>query len=123
MNPRLAEQVRDLTPGHALDLGCGLGGDAIWLAQQGWRVSAVDVAPSALARARELAIDAGGADRISFIPTELLNGLGLDLGQWQVIRADTVERVATGPAGETATVTDTVLRLVRLAPPDEPAAT
>ena len=36
-NQRLVEQVADLTPGKALDVACGEGGDAIWLAEQGWR--------------------------------------------------------------------------------------
>lgn len=42
-NPRLTETVTGLSPGDALDLGCGGGGDALWLAGQGWRVTAVDL--------------------------------------------------------------------------------
>lgn len=41
--------------GAALDLGCGTGRDAVWLAMQGWQVTAVDILPDALDRARTLA--------------------------------------------------------------------
>lgn len=60
-NVRLVEVARDLEPGTALDLGCGEGGDAVWLAGRGWRVTAVDVAPAALERVREHAAQAGVA--------------------------------------------------------------
>ena len=50
-NAVLARETADLNPGSALDLGCGEGDDAIWLAHHGWRVTAVDVSPTALARA------------------------------------------------------------------------
>ena len=39
-----------LTPGRALDLGAGEGGDALWLAGQGWRVTATDVSQTACDR-------------------------------------------------------------------------
>ena len=52
VNATLAEVVSTLAVGRALDLGCGEGGDAIWLAQQGWQVTAVDVSPTAIARCR-----------------------------------------------------------------------
>jgi SAM-dependent methyltransferase len=65
-NPVLVDVVGSLRPGNALDLGCGEGGDAIWLARQGWRVTAVDVSATALDRAAEDAATAGVADRIYF---------------------------------------------------------
>ena len=65
-NPVLVDVVGSLPPGTALDLGCGEGGDAIWLARQGWRVSAVDVSATALRRAAAYAATAGVADRIDF---------------------------------------------------------
>jgi SAM-dependent methyltransferase len=50
-NGLLVAEVGDLPPGRALDLGCGEGGDAIWLARRGWRVTAVDISQVALDRA------------------------------------------------------------------------
>ncbi|GEM_PF-1131837 len=55
----LVEVAAPLAPGRALDLGCGLGGNAIWLAQRGWQVRAVDFADVALGTARERAGGAG----------------------------------------------------------------
>ena len=49
------------TPGTALDVACGEGADAIWLATHGWQVVAVDVSPVALRRAARHA-DAAGPD-------------------------------------------------------------
>jgi SAM-dependent methyltransferase len=51
-NPQLVAEVGDLEPGVALDAGCGEGAEAIWLAERGWRVTAVDIAAGALGRAR-----------------------------------------------------------------------
>jgi len=51
-NPQLVREAGGLKPGKALDLGCGEGADAIWLAQQGWTVTAVDVSAVALERAQ-----------------------------------------------------------------------
>jgi len=51
-NGRLVVEVDGLAPGRALDVGCGEGADAIWLAQRGWDVTAVDVSPLAVERAR-----------------------------------------------------------------------
>lgn len=51
-NPQLVREAGGLKAGKALDLGCGEGADAIWLAQQGWTVTAVDVSAVALERAR-----------------------------------------------------------------------
>ena len=53
VNPVLAEIAGDLTPGAALDLGCGAGGDALWLADRGWRVTAVDISANAVRRLSE----------------------------------------------------------------------
>ena len=58
-NPLLVRETERLAPGTALDLGCGEGGDAIWLAQRGWRVTGVDLSQTALDQARKHAADAG----------------------------------------------------------------
>lgn len=60
-NGALVVEVADLTPGSALDVGCGEGADAIWLAQRGWTVTAVEPSGIALERARAAA-DTKGAD-------------------------------------------------------------
>ncbi|WP_411114560.1 class I SAM-dependent methyltransferase [Streptomyces sp. 029-5] len=65
VNPLLAETAAPLRPGTALDLGCGAGGDTIWLAQQGWYVTAVDISATALERIRGRADDLGVADRVA----------------------------------------------------------
>ncbi|KNE81256.1 MULTISPECIES: SAM-dependent methyltransferase [Streptomyces] len=182
VNPLLAETAGPLRPGAALDLGCGAGGDTLWLARHGWQVTAVDVSATAVERVRERARELGAGDRVtaerhdlarSFpggefdlvsaqylhtpfplprsrilrtaaralrpgglllivdhgstapwswnqdpgvhhpTPTEVAAELDLDPGQWPVLRADRPRRRATGPSGETATVTDHVLVLRR----------
>jgi 2-polyprenyl-3-methyl-5-hydroxy-6-metoxy-1,4-benzoquinol methylase len=62
-NPQLVAEVAGLTPGTALDVGCGEGGDVIWLARQGWRVTGADFSANGLARAARHAKEAGVADR------------------------------------------------------------
>lgn len=57
-NPVFARIVEPITAGRALDLGCGEGADAVWLARHGWAVTAVDVSATALERARALAAHA-----------------------------------------------------------------
>ena len=67
-SPLVVEFTRDLAPGRALDLACGPGRHALYLAERGWRVAAVDGAPAAIellrARAKRsnLAIEARLAD-------------------------------------------------------------
>ncbi|GGI43911.1 SAM-dependent methyltransferase [Agromyces flavus] len=62
-NPQLVAEVARLTPGAALDVGCGEGGDVIWLARQGWRVTGADFSANGLARAARHAEESGVADR------------------------------------------------------------
>lgn len=65
-NAALVRETAGLVPGRALDLGCGEGADAIWLAGQGWRVVAADISRVALDRAAVHAGQAGVADRVDW---------------------------------------------------------
>lgn len=181
-NERLTETVSDLSPADALDLGCGDGGDTLWLADRGWHVTAVDISAVALARLTDLANSHGLGNRVtaerhdlrkSFpqgrfdlisahylhtpfdldratvlraaahalrpggrllvvdhgstapwswnqdpdlrypSPREVAAGIALDPATWLVERADSPRRIATGPDGRTAEVTDHVLQLRR----------
>lgn len=74
-NAALVDAVAPLAPGRVLDLGCGEGGDSVWLAEHGWTVSGLDVSATALDRARTeaesrgLAIDWVLADLATWEPT------------------------------------------------------
>jgi SAM-dependent methyltransferase len=182
-NAVLVDVVGSLPAGTALDLGCGEGGDAIWLAGRGWRVTAVDVSATALHRAATRAAEEGVGGLIEFQPHDLAStfptgtfdlvsahylqspiefpservlrkaayavapgGLllvvthasaphwswadpntrfptpeealaNLELGpqQWRIERLGAPERLATCQNGESATVTDNVIALRRLA--------
>jgi 2-polyprenyl-3-methyl-5-hydroxy-6-metoxy-1,4-benzoquinol methylase len=72
-NAQLLAEVGQLPPGRALDAGCGHGAEALWLAMQGWRVTALDFSAAALAHGRALAEAAGAelAARIHWIEAEL----------------------------------------------------
>lgn len=60
-NGALVAEVSKLAPGKALDLGCGEGADAIWLATREWRVTGIDISRVALDRAARAADEAGVA--------------------------------------------------------------
>ncbi|WP_436739821.1 class I SAM-dependent methyltransferase [Streptomyces sp. BBFR102] len=183
-NARLTETVTGLPPGDALDLGCGDGGDALWLADQGWQVTAADISNVAVERLAALARSHRRDDRISAVqhnlhrsfppgrfnlitahylhtpcdldrvsvlrsaahvlrpggrllvvdhgsaapwswnqdadtrypsPQELAADINLAPETWTVERADALQRIATGPGGHTAEVTDHVLLIRRTA--------
>jgi SAM-dependent methyltransferase len=73
-NQRLVEQTADLTPGYACDIGCGEGADAIWLAEQGWDVTALDVSRVALDRTAQHAIERGVDRRVRVGEYDVLAG-------------------------------------------------
>ncbi|AXK36116.1 class I SAM-dependent methyltransferase [Streptomyces armeniacus] len=183
-NALLVEAVTDLPPGDVLDLGCGNGGDSLWLARRGWRVTAVDISAVAADRLTERARAAGLGDRITAVrhdlhesfppgrydlvsahylhtpydldrtavlrvaaerlrpdgrllvvdhgstapwswnqdpdvrypsPQEVAAGIDLDPAVWTVERAEASRRMANGPDGSTAEVTDHVLCVRRAA--------
>ena len=71
VNRWLAEVAEPLTPGRALDLGCGEGGDTMWLAEHGWQIVGVDISETALGRAAAEASARGVSDRVEFRQTNL----------------------------------------------------
>lgn len=66
-SPSLLAEAAALPPGRALDAGCGRGADALWLADRGWQVLAVDVSDTALALAQQ----APGAERVEWVQADL----------------------------------------------------
>jgi SAM-dependent methyltransferase len=70
-NFALVTETSGLSPGRALDVGCGEGADAVWLAVQGWDVTALDVSQVALKRAARLAQQA--QVQVQWIPAALLD--------------------------------------------------
>ncbi|MCO6011348.1 NAD(P)/FAD-dependent oxidoreductase [Actinoallomurus purpureus] len=72
-NPQIVTEATGLPPGRALDVGSGEGADAVWLAERGWQVTAVDISPTALERAASHAASAGppAADRIEWVHADL----------------------------------------------------
>lgn len=65
-HPRILSETAGLTPGSALDVGCGAGAEALALAQAGWQVTGVDVSAQALAHAAERAQAAGVQERTTW---------------------------------------------------------
>ena len=70
-NAAVVDVLADLEPGTAIELGCGEGADAIWLARRGWRVTGLDLSPTAVARATDAARAAGAAESAHFLVADL----------------------------------------------------
>ena len=83
-NPALVDAATSNTPGRAVDVGCGEGADAVWLAEHGWDVTALDVSRVALDRAARHAQDAGVSVR--WIHAGLLDA-GLSAGGFDLVSA------------------------------------
>jgi SAM-dependent methyltransferase len=77
---RFIEGTQALPPGRALDVGCGSGRDAVYLAKHGWQVTAVDLVAAAIARARQRASQEGA--EVEWVNGDVsdLPGLGLKPG-------------------------------------------
>ncbi|MDK9626448.1 class I SAM-dependent methyltransferase [Propionibacterium freudenreichii] len=65
-NHTFVQVVASLTPGRSLDLGCGEGADAIWLATQGWQATGYDISQTAIGRAQQAAAEKNVADTTHF---------------------------------------------------------
>jgi SAM-dependent methyltransferase len=112
-NAVVAREAADLPPGRALDLGSGEGRNAIWLAERGWRVTAVDFSAVATERTRRLAAerlgeDAGRvtavtADLMTWVPesasTDLVVLAYLQLGARERTHAHRLAAAALAPGG------------------------
>lgn len=72
-NAHVTGALADLAPGRALDAGCGHGAETLWLAARGWRVTGVDFAANALAKARSIADGLGAdvAERVEWVEGDL----------------------------------------------------
>lgn len=86
VNRALADAATGLTPGRALDLGCGEGGDSVWLAEAGWQVTGVDISATALDRAREFAKVRGlDGERVNWKQVDLTEGF--PAGEFDLVSA------------------------------------
>lgn len=70
-NRFLVAEVGDLPAGRALDVACGEGRNAVWLARQGWHAVGVDFSGVALDKARRLAGRSGVADRTEWVQADV----------------------------------------------------
>ncbi|MEV8266222.1 class I SAM-dependent methyltransferase [Microbacterium sp. NPDC076911] len=71
VNAAVEREVEGLAPGKALDLGCGEGADALWMAAKGWTVTAIDISATALAVGAAAAVERGLSDRIEWVQADL----------------------------------------------------
>lgn len=69
-NPQLVAEVSALTPGTAIDMGCGEGADVVWLAAQGWLATGADFSAAGLARAARAADGAGVGERCDWLEVD-----------------------------------------------------
>ena len=108
-NRRFAAEVDGLEPGRALDLACGEGRNAVWLAERGWRVTGVDFSDVALEKAARLAASRGVevnwvvADVLDLEPEpgafDLVAVLYLQLPREALLQAMRTAAVAVAPGG------------------------
>lgn len=102
--PEIIDLAEKLTPGRALDLGCGYGRSSIYLAQRGWQVDGVDFVPIAIAGAISRAERAGVADNVEFHMGRVTNldflkdsyDLAIDVGCMHALDGDDLVRYRDG---------------------------
>lgn len=73
-NRFVAAELGELPPGRVLDLACGEGRNAVWLATRGWRATGIDFSTAAVLRAGRLAAGDGVADRVEFLVGDVVDG-------------------------------------------------
>lgn len=120
-NRFLVEEVAALPPGRALDLACGEGRNAVWLAERGWEVTAVDFSPVALDKARGLAAHRSvevtweEEDLLSYEPPraafDLVAVLYLQLPQDELRRVLARAAAAVAPGGTLVVVAHDLVNL------------
>jgi SAM-dependent methyltransferase len=123
-NEELVAMTQSLTPRRALDLGCGTGANAVFLAQHGWDVVGVDFAPQAIETARKRSLDTRNA--VSFVLADVtrLAGAGvrgpfdlvLDLGCYHALPARLRDAYVAQLAAVTGPGADFYLAGVSVAP-------
>lgn len=86
-NAQLVAHVNALPPRRALEVACGEGADAIWLAERGWEVTAVDVSPIGLGKAETHARNRGEelAARIQWRAIDLFADECVELGGFELV--------------------------------------
>jgi cyclopropane fatty-acyl-phospholipid synthase-like methyltransferase len=102
--PEVEEIAATLIPGRALDLGCGYGRSAIYLAQRGWQVDGIDFIPQAITEAEARANAAGVTDLARFhvasvADLDFLDGMyvfALDIGCMHALDEQELSRYAKG---------------------------
>jgi SAM-dependent methyltransferase len=122
VNGSLVAEVQDLPVGRALDVGCGEGADALWLAENGWTVTAADVAETAIERAQTEAARQGAS--ITWLATDILTDppstAGFDLVTLHYPAFDIAQRSETVAALTGAVAPGGLLLAVGHAPPEDP---
>lgn len=126
-NPVLREVAARLEPGTALDVGCGEGGDAVWLAEQGWTVVGIDLSTVALERAAAAAAERGVGERCSWIAGDVTqgvvaSGIGFDLVTSHYLHEPPEVRAAAWLAEANLTAPGGVLLIVGHHPKDRAPA-
>ena len=104
-NGALVAEVADHEPGRALDVGCGEGADAVWLARRGWQVTGLDVSGVAIGRAEHHARDAGV--HVTWVHAGLVEA-GLPAGGFDLVSAQYAALRKTPHATVERTLTDLV---------------
>lgn len=95
VNPFLQIVAADLPPGRALDAGIGQGRNALWLAEQGWRVTGVDISDEGVEQAEQQARDKGA--EIDGVVADLY---GYDYGEekWDLVVSTYMHSILIGNA-------------------------